>query len=116
MHHVENRSVDGLVEFDARDPFLDPADPPLECLDAGERNPDGIILLHPHGQLHPAALGRKIEQVDPPAMFSCPAKVDVCAERNPLRPASMAYHSRPPVCPSFGQPSFYLPRCEGKMV
>ena len=96
MHHVEDRNMHGLIELDARDPFLDPADAPLECLDAWERNPDGIVYLNPHRQLHPASLGRKIEQVDPPAMLACSAKVDVSAERNTLRPASMAYHNRAP--------------------
>ena len=32
-----------LVELDARDPFLDPADPALQRLDAGQRNPDRIV-------------------------------------------------------------------------
>ena len=113
MDHVEHGPVHGMVELDARHPFLDPANPPLDRFDARQRDPDGVVGKHADRKLDPAAFRRKIEQVDTPAVFACPVKVDVCAKRKPLRPASMAFHSRPLVVPSFDQPSFNRPSCEG---
>ena len=79
MNHVEYRRMHGLIKLDASNPFLDPADPALKRLDAGYRYPNRISVLHAHREFHPAALRRKIEEIDPPAMFTGSAKVDVSA-------------------------------------
>ena len=96
MDHIEYCLMHRPVELDACNPFFDPTDSALQGLDPGQRHPDGIVCFHPDGQLDPATLGRKIEQIDAPAMFAGAAEIDVRAKRNSFRPAPMAFHGRLP--------------------
>ena len=100
MDHIEYCQVHWPVELDSGYPFLDPADSALQGLDPGERYPDGVACAHPDRQLDAAALGRKIEQIDAPAMFAGAAEVDIRAKRDPFRPAPMVLHGRLPEIPS----------------
>lgn len=100
MNHIEHRLMHRPIELDPGNPFFDPADPALQCLDTGQRHPDGVACRHPDGQFDPAAFWRKIEQIDAPAMLASATEVDVHAKWNPFRPASMALHGRLPVNPS----------------
>src|ERR1700741_313509 len=85
--HLEHRRVEGIGEFDPRFPFLDPGDRALDRFDAGERDPDDIVRLHPDRYLDAAPFRREVENVDAPAVFTGAAEIDVCAKRHALRPA-----------------------------
>lgn len=73
-------------KLDSGGPFLHPADRALDRFKPGERNPDDFVWCDMDRKLDSAALGRKIQEVDPPTMLAGTAEIDVGAEWHPLLP------------------------------
>ena len=87
--------MDRTIELDPGDPVLDPANAALERLEAGQGNPDLVVKIHSNGKFYAATLRREVEDVDPPAVFASPPKINVCAKRNPFRASPMIFHGFP---------------------
>ena len=87
--------MQGILELDARRPFLDPADLALESLKTGERNPNDVLRTDLDRNLYSATLPRNVENLHPPPMLSGPAEIDFCAKGYALRPSSMVVQGRP---------------------
>lgn len=86
-NHFEDGRIERAGELHADCPFLDPCDFGLDRFDAGKGNPDRIPRLDIDRQLHPAALRRKIQDIDPVAMVPGPPEVDIGAKRHAFGPA-----------------------------